>query len=169
MCAQGHSVAGSGCAVSFVLLLFYGQVEKTPKSQTYVFTGWVICGVVGEHKHVCSKAMLMMLLQLPGFWSWAAVVALLQLGAGFKLLLSKGPGSPEVLPCSAWAICGVVGEHTHVCAQGHSVAGFVREHKHVCSKACDAHDVAAAAQFWQLGYCYCCYCCCSWVWVLNCS
>ena len=42
---------------------------------------------------------------------------------GFELLLSKGPGSPEVLPCSAWAICGVVGEHTHVCAQGHSVAG----------------------------------------------
>ena len=42
---------------------------------------------------------------------------------GFKLLLSKGPGSPEVLPCSAWAICGVVGEHTHVCAQWHSVAG----------------------------------------------
>ena len=28
VCAQGHSVAGSGCAVSFVLLLFYGQVEK---------------------------------------------------------------------------------------------------------------------------------------------
>ena len=56
VCAQGHSVAGSGCAVSFVLLLFYGQVEKTPKSHTYVFTGWVICGVVGKHKHVCSKA-----------------------------------------------------------------------------------------------------------------
>ena len=28
-----------------------------------------------------------------------------------------------MLPCSAWAICGVVGEHTHVCAQWHSVAG----------------------------------------------
>ena len=28
-----------------------------------------------------------------------------------------------MLPCSAWAICGVVGEHTHVCAQRHSVAG----------------------------------------------
>ena len=76
------------------------------------------------------------------------LLLLLQLGVGFNLLLSKGPGSPEVLPCSAWAICGVVGEHTHVCAQGHSVAGFVREHKHVCSKACDSHDVAAATQFW---------------------
>ena len=30
-----------------------------------------------------------------------------------------------MLPCSTWAICGVVGEHTHVCAQGHSVAGLV--------------------------------------------
>ena len=49
------------------------------------------------------------------------------MGAGFKLPLSRGPGSQEVLPFSTWAICGVVGErthmHTHVCAQGHSVAG----------------------------------------------
>ena len=28
-----------------------------------------------------------------------------------------------MLPCSTWATCGVVGEHRHVCAQGHSVAG----------------------------------------------
>ena len=80
--------------------------------------------LVNTNMCVARHMMLMMLLQLPGFWSWAAaVVALLQLGVGFKLLLSKGPGSPEVLPCSTWAICGVVGEHTHVCAQGHSVAG----------------------------------------------
>ena len=45
------------------------------------------------------------------------------MGVGFKLLPSRGPGSPEVLPCSTWAICSVVGEHTHVCAQGHSVPG----------------------------------------------
>ena len=45
------------------------------------------------------------------------------MGAGFKLPLSRVPGSQEVLPFSTWAICGVVGEHTHVCAQGHSVAG----------------------------------------------
>ena len=92
--------------------------------------GWVICRVVGEHKHVCSKAydahdvaaaarfLVLGLLLL---------FLLLQLGLGCKLLLSRGPGSPEVLPCSTWAICGVVGErthmHTHVCAQGHSVAG----------------------------------------------
>ena len=79
--------------------------------------------LVNTNMCVARHMMLMMLLQLPGFWSWAAVVALLQMGAGFKLLLSKGPGSPEVLPCSTWAICGVVGEHTHVFAQGHSVAG----------------------------------------------
>ena len=53
------------------------------------------------------------------------LLLLLQLGVGCKLLLSRGPGSPEVLPCSTWAICGVVGENTHVCAQGHSVAGSV--------------------------------------------
>ena len=31
MCSQGHSVAGSVWAVSFVLLLSYGQVTKTTK------------------------------------------------------------------------------------------------------------------------------------------
>ena len=89
--------------------------------------GWVICGLVGEHKHVCSKAydahdvaavarfLVLGLLLL--------LLLLLQLGLGCKLLLSRGRGSPAVLPCSTWAICGVVGEHTHVCAQGHSVAG----------------------------------------------
>ena len=46
------------------------------------------------------------------------------MGAGFKLPLSRGPGSQEVLPFSTWAICGVVGDHTLVCAQEHSVAGF---------------------------------------------
>ena len=39
-----------------------------------------------------------------------------------------------------WVICGVVGEH-----------------KHVCSKAYDAHDVAAVARFLVLGCCYCCW------------
>ena len=69
---------------------------------------------------------MLLLLQLG--WSWAAaavvvVVVVVAVGVGFELLLSRGPGSPEVLPCSAWAICGVVGEHAHVSAQGHSVAG----------------------------------------------
>ena len=64
--------------------------------------GWVICGVVGEHKHVCSKAC--------DAHDVAAAALFLVLGL---LLLLLG------------LVCGVVGEHTHVCAQGHSVAGFV--------------------------------------------
>ena len=88
--------------------------------------------LVNTNMCVARHVMLMMLLQLPWFWSWVAaaaaaaavvvvvVVVLLQLGVGFKLLLSNGPGSPEVLPCSTWATCGVLGEHTHV---WHSVAG----------------------------------------------
>ena len=45
--------------------------------------------LVNTNMCVARHVMLMMLLQLPGFWSWAAVVALLQLGVGFKLLLSR--------------------------------------------------------------------------------
>ena len=82
--------------------------------------GWVICGVVGEHKHVCSKAydahdvaavarFLVLGCCCCCCCSWVGLgrlllLLLLQLGVGFELLLSKGPGSPEVLPCSAWAM-----------------------------------------------------------------
>ena len=45
--------------------------------------------LVNTNMCVARHMMLMMLLQLPGFWSWAAVVALLQLGVGYKLLLSR--------------------------------------------------------------------------------
>ena len=108
-----------------------GQVAKhTRMAYTFFYgVGHMWCCQVGEHKHVCSKAcdahdvaaaarflVLGLLLLL-------LLLLLLQFGLGCKPLLSRGPGSPEVLPCSTWAICGVVGERTHVCAQGHSVAG----------------------------------------------
>ena len=41
----------------------------------------------------------------------------------FKLLLITAQVAQKVFPCSTWFVSGVVGEHTHVCAQGHSVAG----------------------------------------------
>ena len=117
-----------------------GQVDKEHHNRLHIFMGWVICGVVGEHKHVCSKAydahdvaavarFLVLGCCCCCCCSWVGLgrllllLLLLQLGVGFELLLSRGPGSQEVLPCSAWAICGVVGERTNVCAQGHSVAG----------------------------------------------
>ena len=33
------------------------------------------------------------------------LMMMMMMGVGVKLLLSRGPGSPEVLPCSTWAIC----------------------------------------------------------------
>ena len=33
-----------------------GQIAKNTRILYTFFMGWVICGVVGDHKHVCSKA-----------------------------------------------------------------------------------------------------------------
>ena len=55
--------------------------------------GWVICGVVGEHKHVCSKACdAHDVAAVARFFGLGLLLLLLlQMGAGFKLLLSQGP------------------------------------------------------------------------------
>ena len=66
-----------------------GRWRKTPKSLTDFYMELVIYAVVGEHKHVCSKAMLMMLLQFPGLGLGLLLLLLFQLGVGFKLLQSR--------------------------------------------------------------------------------
>ena len=81
--------------------------RKNTRRSLTVFCMWLVkCAVVGEHKHVCGKAMLMMLLQLPVFWSGAAaavVVVVVAIGCVcFKLLPGRGPGSPEELPYCCW-------------------------------------------------------------------
>ena len=91
--AQEHSVAGSGWAVFCIVTVMWAGYGKTLKSLTHAFTGWVRCGVVSEHKHVCNKAMLMMLLQLPGFGSWAAAAAVVVVAVGcvFSAAHKQGP------------------------------------------------------------------------------
>ena len=77
---------------------FWAGRPKTPVAYTF-FMGWVICGVVGEHKHVCSNAY--------DAHDVAAAARFLVLGL---LLLLLG------------LVCGVVGEN-NMCVHKHSVAG----------------------------------------------
>ena len=170
---------------------FWAGRPKTPQSLTHLFIGWVICGVVVEDKHVCSKAY--------GAHDVAAAVLFLVLGL---LLVLLG------------LVCGVVGEHTHVCAQGQccwfclggflcavTVSGQVAKKHHnrlriflrggsyvvllVNTNMCVARHMmlmmllqlpgfwswAAVAVVVAVGLVLgcCCCCCCSWGWVLNCS
>ena len=81
--AQGHNVAGSGWAVFCVMTVLWASGKNTPQSLTDFYMELVIYAVAGEHKHVCSKAMLMMLLQLPGFGSGAAAAVVVAVGCGF--------------------------------------------------------------------------------------
>ena len=70
-----------------------GQVDQKHQNRLHLFMGWVICGVVGEHKHVCSKACdAHDVAAVARFFGLGLLLLLLsQMGAGFKLLLSQGP------------------------------------------------------------------------------
>ena len=55
MCTKAQCCWFWLCGFFCVIVVLWAS-GKILKSHTYVFTGWVICGVVGEHKRVYSKA-----------------------------------------------------------------------------------------------------------------
>ena len=66
----------------FVVAFLGKQGPKRKLPQMFVYLGWAFCGVVDEHKHVCSKTYdVMMSLQLPCL---------------------------QMFVCFGWAVCDVV-------------------------------------------------------------
>ena len=69
-----------------------GSQKNTRIAYTFLWGGSYVVLLVNTNMCVARHVMLMMLLQLPGFWSWAgAVVVVVAVGGGFQIAPKQGP------------------------------------------------------------------------------